>query len=45
MDYEERANVNNNLLRVAAGLGLVLSILGMWLLWFSFNRRKRSDSK
>lgn len=45
MDYEERANVNNNLLRVAAGLGLVLSILGMWLLWFSFNRRKRSDRK
>lgn len=40
MDYEERADVNNNLLRIAAGLGLTLSILGMWLLWFSFNRRK-----
>ncbi|MEQ3650556.1 PepSY domain-containing protein [Hyphomonas sp.] len=42
MDYEERADVNNTLLRISAGLGLVLSILGMWLLFFSFRRRRRN---
>ena len=40
MDYEERADVNNNLLRIAAALGLVLSAFGIWLLFFSFKRRK-----
>jgi len=40
MDYEERADVNNTLLRIAAGLGMVLSILGTWLLFFSFKRRR-----
>jgi hypothetical protein len=40
MDYEERADVNNTLLRIASGLGLVLSFLGMWLLFFSFKRRQ-----
>ena len=40
MDYKERADMNNNLLRIAAGLGLSLSILGLWLLWFSFKRRQ-----
>jgi hypothetical protein len=41
MDYEERADVNNNLLRIAASLGLVLSGLGLWLLFFSFKRRRK----
>ena len=44
MDYEERADVNNTLLRISAGLGLVLSVLGMWLLFFSFRRRRGSLS-
>lgn len=44
MDYEERADVNNTLLRISAGVGLVLSALGMWLLFFSFKRRRRSAS-
>jgi len=44
MDYEERADVNNTLLRISAGFGLVLSILGMWLLFFSFKRRQRMPS-
>lgn len=39
MDYEERADVNNPLLRIAAGLGLLLSLVGMCLLFFSFRRR------
>ena len=39
MDYEERADVNNPLLRIAAGLGLLLSLAGMCLLFFSFRRR------
>jgi len=36
--------VNNTLLRISAGLGLVLSVLGMWLLFFSFRRRRGSLS-
>lgn len=40
MDYEERANANNILLRVAAGIGLLLSLFGAWLLVYSFNRRR-----
>lgn len=41
MDYENREDVNNNLFRVAATLGLVMSVFGMWLLYFSF--RKKPD--
>ena len=44
MDYEERADVNNTLLRISAGLGLAMSMLGMWLLFFSFKRRRRNVS-
>ena len=40
MDYKDRADVNNTLLRAFAGLGLILSIAGIWLLWFSFKHRR-----
>lgn len=40
MDYENREDINNNLFRVAAVLGLLMSVFGMWLLYFSFNKKK-----
>lgn len=39
MDYQERSDVNNNLLRVSATLGLCLALSGVWLLFYSFRRR------
>lgn len=40
MDYESRSDVNNNLLRVAAVTGLVFALSGVWLLLYSFRRRR-----
>ncbi|WP_020653935.1 PepSY domain-containing protein [Massilia niastensis] len=42
MDYEERENVNNTLLRVASISGLAFALSGAWLLIYSFNRRKKA---
>ena len=39
MDYEARTDVNNTLLRVAASIGLVFALSGVWLLLYSFRRR------
>ena len=39
MDYEERSDVNNTLLRVASIVGLLFALSGLWLLLFSFRRR------
>ena len=39
MDYEARSDVNNTLLRVAAATGLVFALCGIWLLFYSFQRR------
>jgi len=39
MDYEERADVNNTLLRVAAAVGFLFALSGVWLLFYSFRRR------
>ncbi|SFK95287.1 PepSY domain-containing protein [Lysobacter sp. cf310] len=40
MDYQERSDVNNNLLRIASGLGLIFALSGVWLLLYSFSRRR-----
>ena len=40
MDYEERTDVNNVLLRAATIAGLALAASGLWLLYFSFGRRQ-----
>ena len=40
MDYEERENVNNTLLRVASIGGLAFALSGLWLLLYSIQRRK-----
>lgn len=39
MDYEERADVNNTLLRVAASVGFLFALSGVWLLFYSFRRK------
>ncbi|UJJ56325.1 MULTISPECIES: PepSY domain-containing protein [Rhodanobacter] len=40
MDYETRSNVNNGLMRVAASIGLLFALSGIWLLVHSFRKRK-----
>ena len=39
MDYEQRSDVNNTLLRVAASVALLFMLSGVWLLFYSFRRR------
>jgi hypothetical protein len=41
MDYEERENVNNLLLRAMTLLALVTALSGVWLLFFAFARKRR----
>lgn len=45
MDYDERTDVNNPLLRTATVLALLMSASGAWLLIYSFPHRKRKKSK
>lgn len=40
MDYEARADVNNSVLRVFSVFGLSLGLSGVWLLLYSFRRKK-----
>lgn len=42
MDYEERADVNNNLLRVSAFVGTGMALSGLWLLFYAHRRKKRA---
>ena len=42
MDYDSRDNVNNNLLRVSAGTGLLFALSGAWLVFYSFRRKGRT---
>ena len=42
MDYEKRTNVNNTLLRVASSVGVAFALSGVWLLIYSFRKRKRA---
>lgn len=41
MDYDERDNVNNNLLRGATIAALMFALSGLWLLYFRFRPRRR----
>lgn len=40
MDYESRTDVNNTLLRVSACIGLLFALSGIWLLLYSFDRKR-----
>lgn len=44
MDYDERSDVNNPLLRVATWTTFAMSVTGAWLLIWSFKRRKRKKA-
>lgn len=39
MDYDQREDVNNTLLRVASVAGTLFALSGLWLLWFTVRRR------
>ena len=39
MDYENRTDVNNLLLIISSILGIILSLCGFWLLFYSFKKR------
>ena len=41
MDYDERTDVNNPLLRVATWSAVLMALAGAWLLIWSFPRRKK----
>jgi uncharacterized iron-regulated membrane protein len=41
MDYEERTNVNNPLLRVATWSAVLMALAGAWLLIWSFPKKKK----
>lgn len=41
MDYDTRDDINNRLLQVASWVGVVFSLSGVWLLFYSFRRRVR----
>lgn len=41
MDYDDRSNVNNPLLRVATWSAVAMALSGAWLLLWSFPRKKR----
>ena len=45
MDYRERSDVNNWLLRFATALGTTTVITGFWLTYFSFGFRQRLRSR
>ncbi|WP_106639793.1 PepSY domain-containing protein [Allosphingosinicella vermicomposti] len=44
MDYDERSNVNNPLLRVATWSAVIMALSGAWLLLWSFPRKKRKKA-
>ena len=41
MDYDERENVNNTLLRIFTWGALLMASSGIWLLFYSFQRKKK----
>lgn len=45
MDYQDRTNVNNPLLRVATWSALAMALSGAWLLVWSFPKRKKNKKK
>ena len=45
MDYDERSDVNNPLLRVATWSAFAMAVSGAWLLLWAFPRRKKKKAK
>ncbi len=42
MDYDTRSHINNRVLQLASWAGLGFSLSGVWLLFYSFRRRRRA---
>lgn len=42
MDYENRTDVHNTLFRVAASVGFLFALSGVWLLFYSFRKRAQA---
>ena len=45
MDYDERENVNNTLLRVFTWGAVLMASSGIWLLFYSFHRKKKKAAR
>ncbi len=45
MDYDERENVNNLLLRVFTWGAVLMALSGIWLLFYSFHRKKKKAAR
>jgi Na+-transporting NADH:ubiquinone oxidoreductase subunit F len=43
MDYDERSDINNTVLRVFSVLGTFLGLTGVWMLYFSFKRNRDQE--
>jgi uncharacterized iron-regulated membrane protein len=44
MDYDERENVNNTLLRIFTWGAVLMALSGIWLLFYSFHRKKKKKA-
>ena len=44
MDYDERENVNNFVLRMFTWGALLMALSGVWLLFYSFHRKKKKKA-
>ncbi len=44
MDYDERENVNNTLLRIFTWGAVLMASSGIWLLFYSFHRKKKKKA-
>ena len=45
MDYDERENVNNPLLRAFTWGAVLMALSGVWLLFYSFHRKKKKAAR
>jgi uncharacterized iron-regulated membrane protein len=43
MDYDEREDINNTVLRVFSVLGTFLGLTGVWMLYFSFRKNRDQE--
>ncbi len=44
MDYDTRDDINNNVLRIFSVFGTLFGLSGVWLLFYSFNRRQKDGA-
>lgn len=45
MDYDERENVNNLLLRIFTWGAVLMALSGAWLLVYSFPKKKKKGAR